>query len=188
MSMGSKKKRSSQGYSEDIYTVERIVGKRVYKGKVQYLIKWENYDDAENTWENQDNVFCDDLVAEYERDHPEPPTEVMESPRLVGESAHHYGNNHSAIPASSSKDSTPKKPKKTRQDIVSNGVWEDDVDEVATMERNSNGDLIIHLLWKDGTTSAHKSNIVNINCPHKVIRFYEERLRFKTAVEESQAQ
>jgi hypothetical protein len=33
------------------FVVEKIVGKRKNKGKVEYLIKWKGYDDADNTYE-----------------------------------------------------------------------------------------------------------------------------------------
>ncbi len=28
------------------------------QGKVEYLIKWEGYPEASNTWEKQEDVFC----------------------------------------------------------------------------------------------------------------------------------
>ena len=67
--------------------------------------------------------------------------------------------------------------------MVAPGLWEDEVDEVITLERIDDS-IIIHLRWKDGTTSVHKSSVVNINCPQKVIKFYEARLRFKVETEE----
>ena len=36
------------------------------------------------------------------------------------------------------------------------------------------------LFRKDGTSSVHLSTVSNINCPQKVIRFYEERVRFRS--------
>jgi hypothetical protein len=34
-----------------IFVVEAILGKRKYRGRWQYLVKWDGYDESENTWE-----------------------------------------------------------------------------------------------------------------------------------------
>ncbi|KAG9072684.1 hypothetical protein KI688_000456 [Linnemannia hyalina] len=47
------------------YEVERVVGHKHTKGKLQYHLKWNGYDSDENTWENKENVFCTDLVEAY---------------------------------------------------------------------------------------------------------------------------
>jgi hypothetical protein len=51
----------------DLYVVEKIRDKRVKGGKVEYLVKWENYPETQNTWEpltNLETVIF--LVEEYE--------------------------------------------------------------------------------------------------------------------------
>ncbi|KAF7640177.1 Eukaryotic translation initiation factor 3 subunit G [Meloidogyne graminicola] len=55
---------------DNVFPVERIIGKRIFDGVVQYKIKWKGYDDPEDdTWEDIDNVHCTDLVKEYENEH-----------------------------------------------------------------------------------------------------------------------
>ena len=56
---------------EDDYEVEKIMDKRVAKkGKVEYLVKWKNFDDpADYTWEPVNNLEdVRDMVAKFEKE------------------------------------------------------------------------------------------------------------------------
>ena len=49
------------------YGVERIIDKNYdIKGQVHYLIKWKNYEEKDNTWEPIDNLYCKELIEEFE--------------------------------------------------------------------------------------------------------------------------
>ena len=48
------------------YEVEKVVDKRIHKGKVEYLLKWKGYPSSDNTWESEDNLDCQELVQDYE--------------------------------------------------------------------------------------------------------------------------
>ena len=58
---------SSSSYSSSSYTDEEgiqreaqmVVGKRVNGSKVQYLVKWKDLSDNENTWEDEDKLIQD---------------------------------------------------------------------------------------------------------------------------------
>jgi len=55
---------------EDAWYVECIRDKRIRKGKIEYLVKWENHDEWESTWEPISNVkHAQDAVNEYETTH-----------------------------------------------------------------------------------------------------------------------
>ncbi|KAI8810345.1 hypothetical protein BJ742DRAFT_201320 [Cladochytrium replicatum] len=49
--------------AENLYTVETIVQHKI--GKLFYFIHWAGYSDDDNSWEAEENVFCDDLVEDY---------------------------------------------------------------------------------------------------------------------------
>ena len=42
------------------FIISSLIGKRTFKGKVQYLIKWKNYGDDDNTWE-----YIKDIPKEF---------------------------------------------------------------------------------------------------------------------------
>ena len=56
---------------EDDYEVEKIMDKRVAKkGKVEYLVKWKNFDDpVDYTWEPVNNLEdVKDMVTKFEKE------------------------------------------------------------------------------------------------------------------------
>ena len=57
----------SEVEGDDVFQVEKILGKRIIKGVLQYRIKWLGYPASENTWEDADGCHCNDKIAAYEK-------------------------------------------------------------------------------------------------------------------------
>lgn len=53
--------------TDEVYEIEKIVKKRLRKGKTEYLIKWKDYPEEENTWETEDNIFAKDMLEEFNK-------------------------------------------------------------------------------------------------------------------------
>lgn len=62
----SEVKESSESYSEEeTYEVEEILDFRVRGTKRQFWVKWKNHPLSSNTWENEENLECKDLIDDY---------------------------------------------------------------------------------------------------------------------------
>ena len=62
-----KNKKSRKPVVEEVFSVEKIVKKKVEEGKVFYLLKWFGFPDSENTWEPEENLSCPDLIENFEQ-------------------------------------------------------------------------------------------------------------------------
>ncbi|XP_067832475.1 chromobox protein homolog 5-like [Heptranchias perlo] len=66
--MGKKAKRKSDDISsdeEEEYVVERVLDRRVVRGRVEFLLKWKGFSEDDNTWEPEKNLDCPDLIGEF---------------------------------------------------------------------------------------------------------------------------
>jgi Chromo (CHRromatin Organisation MOdifier) domain len=65
-----------------MYEVESIIDHQMKRNKLQYLIKWYNYDAQAATWEPADNIAstAPDIVADYHRRHPDIMTSDSQQP------------------------------------------------------------------------------------------------------------
>ncbi|GAM23210.1 hypothetical protein SAMD00019534_063850 [Acytostelium subglobosum LB1] len=66
MAKRKNKVEQESGGEEDEFQVEEILAKKTPHGNTYYLIKWLNYELHDATWEQEDNVFCDDLIQKFE--------------------------------------------------------------------------------------------------------------------------
>ncbi|OJD09639.1 hypothetical protein ACJ73_10172 [Blastomyces percursus] len=58
--------------SEERWEVKDIIDKRLHYGKIQYLVKWQGWTEAENSWEPVDNLDgAQDLVDKFDRQYPD---------------------------------------------------------------------------------------------------------------------
>ena len=52
----------------NIYTAEKIVRQRLYKGKPQFEVKWKGY--RQPTWKPLEDILDPSLITKYYQDHP----------------------------------------------------------------------------------------------------------------------
>eukprot|EP01133_Synstelium_polycarpum_P012031 gene12031-14072_t len=73
MTKGKKRKSVKK---EDEFMVEQILARKIVDGKTYYLIKWETYPRSESTWEDSQNVFCDELITKLDIELKDPDKEA----------------------------------------------------------------------------------------------------------------
>jgi len=57
---------------EEEFKVEKILNKRMVRGKEKFLVRWKGYMAGEDTWENRENLEnAKELVEEFEREYRE---------------------------------------------------------------------------------------------------------------------
>lgn len=53
-------------YGNDVYTVSKILAKRVCNGRKEYLIKWHGYSKSQSTWEPATNILDQSVIKKFE--------------------------------------------------------------------------------------------------------------------------
>ena len=149
---------------EEEFSVEKVLDKRIGKnGKVEYLLRWKGYGDDDNTWEPKENLDCQELIAEFEKNYGQ---------KKVSKE----GDRKRKTMA----DGEPKA-KRTP------GERPKGFDRGLDPERiigatDSSEELMFLIKWR-GSDEADlvPAREANVKCPQTVIKFYEERLTWHTS-------
>ena len=58
---------NNSSINEIEYEIEKIIGKRIIKGEIEYKVKWLGYDESQSTWEPMENLInAKEAIKEYE--------------------------------------------------------------------------------------------------------------------------
>ncbi|KAM4624628.1 chromobox protein homolog 1b isoform 3-T4 [Polymixia lowei] len=143
---------------EEEYVVEKVLNRRVVKGRVEYLLKWKGFSEEDNTWEPEDNLDCPDLIAEF----------------LQSQKSAHEGKRKAAADA----EGDESKSKKKKDDTEKLRGFARGLDpERIIGATDSTGELMFLMKWKNSDEAdLVPAKEANVKCPQVVISFYEERL------------
>jgi hypothetical protein len=185
--------KSEESSDEEAFVVEKVVDKRVRGNKNEYLLKWKNYDDKDNTWEPEENLDCAELISAYEAK-----IKAKSKRRTTDAEVSMTTPNMPAPPA------TKLSSKKRSESAVTpstNGVVAECNSEADRrgFERgmspekiigatDSSGELMFLMKWKHSDEAdLVLAKSANTKCPQVVIQFYEERLTWHTRAEDNAA-
>lgn len=164
----SKDSPATEGETEEEFSVEKVLDRRVVKGKVEYFLKWKGYSNDENTWEPEENLDCPDLIAQFE--------DQRKKKEATATSKRHEEKEQKKRKSSSTPTPTQAK-KKVTEEKKPEGFDRNLEPERIIGATDSSGELMFLMKWK-GTDDADlvPARVANEKCPQIVIRFYEERL------------
>lgn len=198
--MGKKsREEDSSSSDEEEYVVEKVLDRRVVKGRVEFFLKWKGYSEKHNTWEPEKNLGCPELISEFMKTYKKSSsssgggssTPSSGASKSVTGSSGRTKDSSSLKKRSSDDDeeeedeeeveggSKPKKKKKKKEEdiLVARGFERGLEPEKIIGATDSCGDLMFLMKWKDSDEAdLVLAKEANNKCPQIVIAFYEERL------------
>lgn len=57
------------------------------------------------------------------------------------------------------------------------GSWEDEIDRIHACEEESDGKLVVYLIWNNGKETRHETSVIYHKCPQKVNTLCAEEAR-----------
>lgn len=157
---------------EEEFTVEKVLDRRVTKGRVEFFLKWKGYSNKYNTWEPEKNLGCPELIAEFMKTYKK--SSNGENSATVNSKGAKDPNKRS--PDEEEAESRAKK-KKEEAILVARGFERGLRPEKIIGATDSTGELMFLMKWKESDEAdLVLAKEANHKCPQIVIAFYEERL------------
>lgn len=183
--MGKKSRdEDSSSSDEEEYVVEKVLDRRVVKGRVEFFLKWKGYSEKHNTWEPEKNLDCPELISEFMKTYKKgsggsstPSSGASKS--TTGSSGRSKESSSSKKRSSDDDEEGGSKPKKKKEEeiLVARGFERGLEPEKIIGATDSCGDLMFLMKWKDSDEAdLVLAKDANHKCPQIVIAFYEERL------------
>uniref|UniRef100_A0A3B5K413 Chromobox 1 n=1 Tax=Takifugu rubripes TaxID=31033 RepID=A0A3B5K413_TAKRU len=149
---------------EEEYVVEKVLERRLVKGRVEFLLKWKGFPNEDNTWEPEENLDCPDLIAEFMQKHKEKEEKKKEGKRK---------GSTEATGESEERGSKKKKEEGEKARGFGRGLQPERIIGAT----DSSGELMFLMKWKNSDEAdLVPAKEANVKCPQVVISFYEERL------------
>merc|ERR1711864_49955 len=159
---------------DEEYEVEKILDKRVEKGGyTEYLVKWRNYEEGENTWEPVDNLGDAEVaIKAFEK---EIELKVVSSKNAKRKSGIQGGKDVPPAKAARVDATSYAAQAKLKPSGFARGLQAEKI-----IGLRKEGDKIFFLLRWKGTKETDFVNAkeVKLKVPQVVIEFYEEKLNW----------
>jgi len=145
---------SSPDIEDGEFHVEKIVDKRIRKGRIEYYLKWKGFSHDDNTWEPIKNLRCPEIIEEFERiRREEQERSSFERKRKLSQLKHlkkSYGFDKGLVA------------------------------ERVLGATQTKGIIMLLIKWQGINGCELVPNYVaNVKCPQKVIQFYQQNAKWK---------
>ncbi|KAG7477393.1 hypothetical protein MATL_G00069130 [Megalops atlanticus] len=166
-------KKTQQCQGEEEYVVEKVLDRRVVKGRVEYFLKWKGFSEKHNTWEPEKNLDCPELIVEFMKNFKK--GRGGDGTLSGGRS---QDSSSTKRKTSTEEEAGSRKQKKKEDDaLIACGFERGMEPERIIGATDSCGDLMFLMKWKDSDEAdLVLAKDANKKCPQIVIAFYEERL------------
>ncbi|CAD1468127.1 unnamed protein product, partial [Heterotrigona itama] len=178
------------GNNEKEYEVQKIVGQRTIKGRRQFLVRWKGYDENSDTWEQEKDLNCLELIEEYLAENAENEEDNSSNSKQLDSSTKSSKNKVTKV------DKKSKKPKNNVKKQTENGKQitlsdeeksgkddqkEFEVEKIIEVHFKKNKTKEFLIRWK-GFTSADDTwePEENLNCPELIAKFMQKVEKAKT--------
>lgn len=170
--------------SEEEFIVEKILDKRIMRGKTEYFLKWKGYADSENTWEPEDNLTCPELIAAFEEQWKKKQVKKNES---LPPKKHKVADSTTDDKKDKKKKKIDEKPESKSEPMKASGFDRGLKPERIIGATDTSGELMFLMKWM-GTDEADlvRSKEARQKCPQLIIEFYEKNLTWNSPNEDSQ--
>ncbi|KYN38865.1 Chromobox protein like protein 5 [Trachymyrmex septentrionalis] len=165
--------------AENEYEVERLINVRTIKGRRQFLVRWVGYGENDDTWENEKDLNCSQLIEDFlaeEKDKEKEKEIKLSKPAKTEKSKR------------SSRSSSKKQIQETEGTDEEDSEEEKEISKEFEVERiievrfKKNGTKEFLIRWKgfsvsDDTWEPER----NLNCPELIAKFMEKLEKAKTS-------
>ncbi|XP_015589194.1 chromatin-associated protein swi6 [Cephus cinctus] len=167
-----------QPSEEKEYEVEKIVSYRTIKGRRQFLVRWKGYDEDSDTWEQEKDLNCSDLIEQFLSENEEnesisePPKRRQKTEKTKASKSDRKSKNKNGGIDTDKSVSDPDK----------NEGKEFEVEKIIDVYFKKNKTREFLIRWK-GFSSGDDSwePEENLNCPELIAKFMDKVEKAKIA-------
>ncbi|XP_012233528.1 chromobox protein homolog 1 [Linepithema humile] len=152
------------------YEVEELINLRTIKGRRQFLVRWKGYGESADTWENEKDLSCPELIQEYLAKEREKDIKSSKTGSVKADRSRKSKGNSKI--KTENEENIKEKEKE--------GSKEFEVEKIVEVRFKKNGSREFLIRWKgfgpvDDTWEPEK----NLNCPDLISKFMQKVERAK---------
>ncbi|KAI8882414.1 hypothetical protein K501DRAFT_334059, partial [Backusella circina FSU 941] len=163
--------------ADEEYEVEKLLDHQPcerFPGTIEYLIKWRGFDNGENSWEREVNVFAKHLIDAYWKPQKISRNDYLKSIKPKKKSSD-TSSSKTAIKKTTKKQEHKKCDLETIELSVkpANGLKWSDLKKILNVYHSERAGLFSEAKWSDNTVTLTPNYIIREYQPSVVIQYYE---------------